>query len=140
MVYLATLVASDRSCRFLSPSLILLRVAANRKATCSRMPHACPCWPCERGCDTLEVLIVPEALPCEPPESSSSTSNPKRLQRLRSSQSPRLGLCPLRGVLHVTRQCMSLDEPEGCINALQDELDVIRAEARRVFASSTGHA
>jgi uncharacterized small protein (DUF1192 family) len=35
---------------------------------------------------------------------------------------------------------MSLDELEGCINALQDELDVIRAEARRVFASSTGHA
>ena len=46
----------------------------------------------------------------------------------------------LRGVLHVTRQCMSLDELEGCINALQDELDVIRAEARRAFASSTGHA
>jgi hypothetical protein len=45
-----------------------------------------------------------------------------------------------RGVLHVTRQCMTLDELEGCINALQDELDVIRAEARRTFASSTGHA
>jgi hypothetical protein len=35
---------------------------------------------------------------------------------------------------------MTLDEFEGCINALQDELDVIRAEARRAFASSTGHA
>jgi hypothetical protein len=45
-----------------------------------------------------------------------------------------------RGVLHVTRQCMTLDELEGCINALQDELDLIRAEARRTFASSTGHA
>jgi len=45
-----------------------------------------------------------------------------------------------RGVLHVTRQCMTLDELEGCINALQDELDVIRPEARRAFANSTGHA
>jgi len=35
---------------------------------------------------------------------------------------------------------MTLDELEGCINALQDELDVIRAEARRAFASGTGHA
>ncbi len=45
-----------------------------------------------------------------------------------------------RGVLHVTRDCMTLDELEGCINALQDELDVIRAEARRVLVSSTGYA
>jgi hypothetical protein len=35
---------------------------------------------------------------------------------------------------------MTLDELEGCINALQDELDVIRAEARRVLVSSTGYA
>ena len=34
-----------------------------------------------------------------------------------------------QGVLHVTPNCMSLDELEGCINALQDELDVIGGEA-----------
>jgi hypothetical protein len=45
-----------------------------------------------------------------------------------------------RGVLHVTGECMTLDELEGCINTLQDELDAIRAEARRVLAASTGHA
>ena len=50
------------------------------------------------------------------------------------------GVPDLRGVLNVTRQCMTLDELEGCINAIQDELDVIRAEARRAFAGSTGHA
>jgi hypothetical protein len=45
-----------------------------------------------------------------------------------------------RGVLHVTRDCMTLDELEGCIKGLQDELDLIRAEARLVLFSSTGHA
>ena len=45
-----------------------------------------------------------------------------------------------QGVLHVTPNCMSLDELEGCINALQDELDVIRVQARRVFATTMGHA
>jgi hypothetical protein len=35
---------------------------------------------------------------------------------------------------------MTLDELEGCINALQDELDVIRGEARRIFIASLGHA
>jgi hypothetical protein len=45
-----------------------------------------------------------------------------------------------RGILHVTRNCMSLDELEGCINALQDELDVLRAEARQTFAGGSGHA
>ena len=45
-----------------------------------------------------------------------------------------------RGVLHVTPNCMSLDELEGSINALQDELDVIRGEARRIFVASVGHA
>jgi hypothetical protein len=29
---------------------------------------------------------------------------------------------------------------EGCLNGLQDELDVLRAEARRIFTSSAGHA
>ena len=45
-----------------------------------------------------------------------------------------------RGLLHVIPDCMSLDELEGCINQLQDELDVLRAEAWRTFVSSTGHA
>jgi hypothetical protein len=45
-----------------------------------------------------------------------------------------------RGVLHLTPDCMALDELEGCINALQDELDVLRAEARRAFTISAGHA
>jgi hypothetical protein len=45
-----------------------------------------------------------------------------------------------KGVLHVTRACMTLDELEGCINALEDELEVARAEARRMFAVSAGHA
>ena len=31
-----------------------------------------------------------------------------------------------------------LDELEGAINALQDELDVMRADARRAFTVSAG--
>jgi len=34
------------------------------------------------------------------------------------------------GLLHLTPDCMTLDQLESCINALQDELDVLRAEAR----------
>ena len=45
-----------------------------------------------------------------------------------------------RGFLHVTPGCMTLDELEAYINVLQDELDIVRAEARRTFVSSTGHA
>jgi hypothetical protein len=41
------------------------------------------------------------------------------------------------GVISMTPECMSLDVLEGCINALQDELDVIRAEARRAFTNRT---
>ncbi|GJD52472.1 hypothetical protein OPKNFCMD_5238 [Methylobacterium crusticola] len=37
-------------------------------------------------------------------------------------------------VVYLTAQCVTLDELEGQINGLQDELDVLRAEARRVFA------
>jgi hypothetical protein len=44
------------------------------------------------------------------------------------------------GVLRLTPQCMTLDELEGAINALQDELDVMRADARRAFTVSAGHA
>ena len=44
------------------------------------------------------------------------------------------------GVLHMTPVCMTLDELESCINALQDELDVLRAEARRTFITTMGHA
>jgi hypothetical protein len=45
-----------------------------------------------------------------------------------------------RGVLHVTPNCMSLDELESCINALQDELDLLRTEARQTFAGGSGYA
>ncbi len=46
-----------------------------------------------------------------------------------------------RGVVHMSPDCMTLDELEGCINALQDELDLLRVEARRAFAgASSGHA
>jgi hypothetical protein len=44
------------------------------------------------------------------------------------------------GVLRLTPQCMTLDELESEINALQDELDVMRADARRAFTVSAGHA
>ena len=44
------------------------------------------------------------------------------------------------GVLHVTPNCMSLDDLEVYINVLQDDLDVIRVQARRVFATTMGHA
>ena len=44
------------------------------------------------------------------------------------------------GSLRMTPECMSLDVLEGCINALQDELDMVRAEARRVFAVGAGRA
>jgi uncharacterized small protein (DUF1192 family) len=37
------------------------------------------------------------------------------------------------GRLRLTTECASLDEIEGQINALQDELDQLRAQARRVF-------
>jgi hypothetical protein len=35
---------------------------------------------------------------------------------------------------------MTIDELEGYINALQDELDVLRAEARRTFTGGPGYA
>jgi hypothetical protein len=44
-----------------------------------------------------------------------------------------------RGLVHITPDCMTLDELEGCINALQDELDVLRADARRAFMVTAGH-
>src|SRR5215218_1515006 len=44
------------------------------------------------------------------------------------------------GVLRLTPQCITLDELEGAINALQDELDVMRADARRAFTVRAGHA
>ena len=44
------------------------------------------------------------------------------------------------GVLRLCPQCMTLGELEGAINALQDELDVLRADARRAFTVSAGRA
>jgi hypothetical protein len=43
-------------------------------------------------------------------------------------------------VLHLTPDCLTLDELEGQISTLQDELDLMRAEARRAFADPAGHA
>jgi hypothetical protein len=43
-------------------------------------------------------------------------------------------------VPRLTPQCITLDELEGAINALQDELDVMRADARRAFTVRAGHA
>ena len=45
-----------------------------------------------------------------------------------------------RDPVQLTPDCITLDELEACVNALQDELDLLRAEARRVFASGPGHA
>ncbi len=46
-----------------------------------------------------------------------------------------------RGVLHLSPDCMRLDDLEGCINTLQDELDLLRVKARRAFAQvGAGHA
>lgn len=44
------------------------------------------------------------------------------------------------GNLRMTPECLSLDVLEGCINALQDELDLLRAQARWVFTTDAGHA
>ena len=38
-----------------------------------------------------------------------------------------------RGAIQMTPECISLDVLEGCINALQDELDLVRADARQAF-------
>jgi hypothetical protein len=38
--------------------------------------------------------------------------------------------------VRLTPDCMTLDELEGQINALQDELDLLRADARRAFELS----
>jgi hypothetical protein len=46
-----------------------------------------------------------------------------------------------RGVLHLSPDCMRLDDLEGCINALRDELDLLRVRAREAFSQvSSGHA
>jgi hypothetical protein len=61
--------------------------------------------------------------------------DPTRVSVVRSTAAP-----DADGVLRLTPQCMTLDELEGAINALQDELDVLRADARRAFTVSAGHA
>jgi hypothetical protein len=45
-----------------------------------------------------------------------------------------------RGVIHLTPECMSLDVLEGCINALQDELDLLRSKARQALMVTAGRA
>jgi hypothetical protein len=44
------------------------------------------------------------------------------------------------GSVRLSPDCVTLDELEGAINRLQDELDLLRAEARRAFADQVGHA
>jgi len=43
------------------------------------------------------------------------------------------------GSTPLSADCITLDELEGAINRLQDELDILRAEARRAFANTVGH-
>ena len=43
-------------------------------------------------------------------------------------------------VMYLSPECVTLDELEGQINGLQDELDLLRAEARRAFDGRAGHA
>ena len=44
------------------------------------------------------------------------------------------------GAMHLSPECVTLDELEGQINGLQDELDALRAAARRAFSETAGHA
>ncbi|HEX2554700.1 MAG TPA: hypothetical protein VHL98_13440 [Microvirga sp.] len=45
-----------------------------------------------------------------------------------------------RSELPVTRDCMTLEDLEGCINALQRELDLLRPRAQRAFDCAMDHA
>ena len=51
-----------------------------------------------------------------------------------------VGAMEVDGTLVVTPDCMTLDDVESCINKLQDELDLLRVEARRAFDPLAGHA
>jgi hypothetical protein len=64
-----------------------------------------------------------------------TTANPPRVTVVVSG-------APLdeQGGMRVSPECLTLDELEGQLNGLQDELDVLRAEARRAFAEAAGHA
>ena len=42
------------------------------------------------------------------------------------------------GRVFITPECFSLHELEGCINALQDDLDQLRQRARRAFQQQGG--
>ena len=43
-----------------------------------------------------------------------------------------------QGRVRLTSGCMTLDELESAINTLQDELDMLRADARRTFDLTAG--
>jgi hypothetical protein len=45
-----------------------------------------------------------------------------------------------KGMVRLSPDCVSLDDLEGFINRLQDELDTLRVRSRLTFASATGHA
>ncbi len=46
----------------------------------------------------------------------------------------------VKQLLEKTRKIKSIDELDGQTNGLRNDLDVLRAEARRVFADHAGHA
>jgi hypothetical protein len=77
-----------------------------------------------RASGAFELIVQPET----------DTHPPKMSVALRGAQPDE------HGVIHLTPDCMPLDMLEGCINALQDELDIMRAKAREVFIRSAGWA
>lgn len=71
--------------------------------------------------------------PCARLERSNPTPSPKPTPTMRVNLAL-LGVHPNEhGAIHMTPECMSLDLLEGCIKALQDELDLVRTDARRAF-------
>ncbi|WP_128564421.1 hypothetical protein [Methylobacterium crusticola] len=67
----------------------------------------------------------------------------RALDRIRPRALPQVGHMQLKNVkqlLEKTRKIKSIDELDGQTNGLRNDLDVLRAEARRVFADHAGHA
>jgi hypothetical protein len=53
---------------------------------------------------------------------------------------PRVSNALSNGGMPISPAFMTLEELESAINTLQDELDVLRADARRAFDVTAGHA
>jgi len=71
------------------------------------------------------------ALQVEP----ATTARPARVAIVVSGGAP-----SEQAVLHLSQDCGTLDELESQIDVLQDELDLLRAEARRALTGTAGHA